>query len=74
VVPSFCFGLSFSGLLILIKFGINLSDGPVQICWVQKSNTQVSPSSDLDSNLGQRQLAPTGLLLGMVSRAWFPSW
>jgi len=55
--------------LFLIKFGTNLSDGPVQICWVQKANTQVSPSSDLVSNMVQRQLAPTGLLVGIVSKS-----
>ncbi len=67
--PLFVLAFPFLGCwLFLIKFGTNLSDGPVQICWVRKGNTQVSPSSDLDSNLVQRQLAPTGLLMGIVSK------
>jgi hypothetical protein len=67
--PLFVLAFPFLGCwLFLIKFGTNLSDGPVQICWVQKSNTQVSPRSDMVSNLVQRQLAPTGLLMGMVPK------
>jgi hypothetical protein len=67
--PLFVLAFPFLGCwLFLIKFGTNLSDGPVQICVVQKGNTQVSSSSDLVSNLVQRQLAPTGLLMGIVSK------
>jgi len=67
--PPFWFGLSFSGLLIIFnKVWHKSFRWPSSDCWVQKGNTQVSPSSDLDSNLVQRQLAPTGLLVGIVSK------
>jgi hypothetical protein len=75
VIPSFILAFRFLGCwLFLIKFGTNLLDGPVQICWVQNGDTWVSPSSNLLSNLVQRQLAPTWLLMGIVSKlVWRPT-